>query len=59
MPGASTVFRWLAENAEFREQYAHAREQQADTLADEIISIADEAPEYIADPRGADRDGIQ
>lgn len=43
MPNRSTVFRWLAENATFRDQYAHAREEQADTLADEIIDIADKA----------------
>lgn len=43
MPNRSTVFRWLAENAIFRDQYAHAREEQADTLADEIIDIADKA----------------
>lgn len=41
MPGMSTVFRWLGENETFREQYARAREAQADTLADEIVHIAD------------------
>lgn len=43
MPGQSTVFRWLAkdENADFREQYARARETQADVLFDEILTIAD------------------
>lgn len=41
-PKQATVFRWLAANDEFREQYARAREAQADTLADEIIDIADE-----------------
>lgn len=43
MPSRSTVFRWLAENDAFRDQYARAREDQADTLADEIVSIADKA----------------
>jgi len=42
MPRASTVFRWLATNEAFRDQYARAREAQADYLADEIVSIADE-----------------
>ena len=41
MPSASMVCRWLAQNAEFREQYAHAREAQADTLTDEMLDIAD------------------
>jgi hypothetical protein len=30
-------------NEEFRKQYAHARDAQADTLADEILDIADDA----------------
>ncbi len=44
MPDKTTVLRWLAakENAEFRTQYAHAREMQADTLFDEALEIADE-----------------
>jgi hypothetical protein len=41
MPKKSTVFRWLASNQEFRDQYAMSRECQADVLADEIIDIAD------------------
>ena len=43
MPACSTVFKWLAERAEFSEQYARAREVQADVLVDEIINIADDA----------------
>lgn len=42
MPHASTVCRWLAKDADFREQYAHAREAQADTLTDEMLDIADD-----------------
>ena len=47
MPDKTTVLRWLAakENAEFRTQYAHAREMQADALFDEALEIADEASE--------------
>jgi hypothetical protein len=41
MPSKSAVFRWLAANVEFRDQYARAREAQADALADEILDIAD------------------
>lgn len=41
-PDISTVFRWLASHAEFREQYARAREAQADRMAEEILSIADD-----------------
>jgi len=41
MPGQTTVYRWLEENEEFRKQYAHARERQADHYAEEIVDIAD------------------
>lgn len=43
MPDKATVFRWLSQNPDFRDQYAHAREMQAETHADEIVDIADEA----------------
>lgn len=42
MPGISTVFQWLSQYKEFQDQYARAREEQAETLAAEIIDIADE-----------------
>lgn len=41
MPNISTVVRWLADNEEFRAQYARAKDDQADTLAEEILHIAD------------------
>lgn len=40
-PDIRTVYRWLAVSEEFRQLYARAREDQADTLADQIIEIAD------------------
>ena len=43
MPNKSTVFKWLDRHAEFGDQYARAREAQADALADEITDIADES----------------
>lgn len=42
MPAMSTVFKWLNEHKEFVEQYACAREMQADKYAEEIIKIADD-----------------
>ncbi len=42
MPAAGTVCRWLSQDEKFREQYARAREAQADTLADEALEIADD-----------------
>lgn len=41
MPHAGTVCRWLARHESFREQYARAREAQADALFDDILHIAD------------------
>ena len=40
MPHKTTVFRWLSSHDEFRDQYARAREAQADVLFDEILDIA-------------------
>ena len=40
MPSHTTVLRWLRENGQFRSQYAQAREDQADTLADEMLDVA-------------------
>lgn len=42
MPSQSMVFRWLAANEPFREQYARARDAQADFYAEEIIEISDD-----------------
>ena len=45
MPAAGTVCRWLGEEDKksFREQYARAREAQAETQVDEMLEIADDA----------------
>jgi hypothetical protein len=40
MPDRATVSRWLARYEEFRDQYAFAREWQADCLVDRILEIA-------------------
>lgn len=45
MPSQATVYNWLKSVDGFLEQYRKAREEQADTLADEIVAIADETPE--------------
>jgi hypothetical protein len=47
MPVQSAVYEWLLRHPEFAEKYTRAREEQADTLADEIIAIADESPETV------------
>lgn len=57
MPNRATVFRWLAANAEFRDQYTRAREAQADTLFDEILDIADNASNDWMERNGEDDRG--
>lgn len=42
MPAKSTVFRWLSLNTAFSDQYAKAKEEQAESLFDEILDIADD-----------------
>jgi hypothetical protein len=42
MPARSSVFKWLSENKTFSDQYARARDEQADALFDEILEIADD-----------------
>lgn len=41
MPHLDTVYTWLFKHSEFAERYAQARQDQADTLADEMLYIAD------------------
>ena len=41
MPDGSTIRKWLARVPDFSRQYAYARDQQADTLFDETLHIAD------------------
>ena len=47
MPSRQTVYSWMNARPSFLDQYARAREDQADSLADEIVAIADEQPEVI------------
>lgn len=57
-PHQATVFRWLATNEAFREQYAHAREAQADVLADETIAIADDGRNDWMEKHGRDGESL-
>ena len=41
MRSVPTVLRWIGDSPAFAEQYARAREAQADGFADEIVQIAD------------------
>lgn len=55
MPGHSTVYEWLLAKPDFADNYARARDEQADTLADEIIAISDEPPAEVTDDKGVSR----
>ena len=55
MPKKTAVYEWLLRHKEFAELYARAREDQADSLADEIQAIADELPMEITDDKGVTR----
>lgn len=41
-PNKATVFKWLSANKDFSDQYARARECQADSMADDILDISDD-----------------
>jgi hypothetical protein len=43
MPSVTTCMKWLREDAIFAQQYARAKEEQADGYADELIELANEA----------------
>jgi hypothetical protein len=43
MPDKATVLRWMGRHKEFRDQYAWAREAQADDILEEILEIADDS----------------
>jgi len=44
MPAQSQIYVWLQRHPEFQESYTRAREEQAETHADQIVAIADETP---------------
>ena len=51
MPAKATVCRWLARNAKFRDQYAFARDLQAERFADAMLKIVEDCSD-ILDVRG-------
>ena len=44
LPAASTIISWVAEGGSHAEQYAQAKQQQADFIAHQVIDIADTEP---------------
>ena len=58
MPDKSTVMRWLAKHDDFRDQYARARELQADSIFDEILDIADDGSNDWMERKDSDGNNI-
>ena len=54
MPNKATVFRWLANDETLSDQYARAREVQADALFDDCLSIADQYDQAKENLEGTD-----
>jgi len=55
MPDVKTVYLWMAQNEIFLQQYTQAKEDQADTLQEDILDIADTLPEQVVDDKGIAR----
>lgn len=56
MPCVGTVFSWMRKHPEFMKQYARAKEESADFLAEELLEIADDGTnDWVAsnDPENA------
>jgi len=52
-PTVKTIYNWLSTHDEFLQLYTRAREDQADTLADEMLDISDDSK----DDTWVDKDG--
>ena len=42
MPDPKTVYRWMREHEDFRQEYTHAKQEAADAMAEDILDIADD-----------------
>jgi hypothetical protein len=47
----SSIFNWLNSNEQFMQQYARAKEVQAEALAEDLLEIADDATNDWMDKR--------
>ena len=45
IPSLTTIFEWLGAKPEFAEQYARAKEAQADAMTEDMLEIADTPPQ--------------
>ncbi len=55
MPDIKTVYLWMGQHEEFLHQYTKAKEDQADTMQEEILDIADTEPLQVVDDKGVAR----
>ena len=53
MPGISTVYRWFDNHDGFREQYAYAKEDSADSDHDRLDEIAEKVLDGECEPQAA------
>lgn len=58
MPHKATVFRWLADDADFRDLYARAKEASTEALAEELLDIADDGSNDWMERPGADGESL-
>ncbi len=59
MPSKASVMRWLASDTALSDQYARAREMQADAIFDEMLDIADDATNDWMEREGEGSAGYQ
>ena len=49
IPDVKTIFSWFRAHPEFIQQYARAKQESADAMAEDIVDISDEPIEFLAD----------
>lgn len=59
MPSQPTFYAWLAKHETFLKNYARAREDQADKMAEEILDIADDRYQDIDEEGRVNQEAIQ
>lgn len=57
MPHRDTVYTWMGKNQAFADRYARAVEDRAETLAAEILAIADDGKNDYGFKESEDKDG--
>ena len=58
MPSMAAVFKWLRTYPEFVEQYARAKEEAADAMAEDILDIADDGRNDWMEQHGEDGESV-